>query len=249
MPRFCANLFMLFNELPLLDRFKAAADAGFDAVEVLFPYGHPAEDVANVLNTCGLPLILINTPAPGWATGDRGLAAIPGRKQQFKADFKRALHYARLLKSNIIHIMSGCAEGPIARQTFIDNLKWATEFAPDQQLTLEPINPVDVSGYFLNDFNMSADIIDTVGAPNLGLQFDTYHAHKITGNMLKTWREFREHTVHVQVADPVGRHEPDRQTIDYPAFFAQLDSEEYAGYVSGEYIPKGQTVDGLGWIR
>ncbi len=240
---------MLFKELPLLDRFAAAEAAGFEAVEVLFPYDEPGHEIRRALISCGLPLALINTPPPNWTGGDRGFAAIPGGEARFQYDFKRALRYANTLNSNIIHVMAGAANGAEARATFVGNLKWAAALAPEQQLTIEPINTEDMPGYFLNDFNMSAEIIDEVGADNLGLQFDAYHAHKITGNMLETWGKHRVRVVHVQVADPVGRHEPSSQTIDYPAFFNQLDAEGYAGYVSGEYTPRARTEDGLAWMQ
>lgn len=248
MPKFCANLSMLFKELPPLERFEAAAEAGFDAVEVLFPYDEPGHEIRKALISCGLPLVLINTPPPNWTGGERGFAAIPGGQTRFQHDFKRALRYAKALDSNYIHVMSGVAEGNEARATLVENLKWATAMAPDQALTIEPINTEDMPGYFLNDFNMSADILEEVSAPSLGLQFDAYHAHKITGNMLKTWEDHRDRVVHIQVSDPVGRHEPSGQTIDYPTFFAQLDAEGYAGYVSAEYIPAGRTWDGLDWM-
>ena len=249
MPRFAANLSMLFKELPFLERFAAAKSAGFDAVEVLFPYDEPGHEIARALTASDLPLVLINTPPPNWAGGDRGFAAIPGGQERFRYDFKRALRYARSLKAGIIHIMAGIAQGEAARAAYIENLSWAATHAPDQQLTIEPINPEDIPGYFLNDFDLAAEILDAVNAPNLGLQFDAYHAHKITGDMLATWQKHRHRAVHIQVADPVGRHEPDRKTIDFPGFFARLDEECFGVYVSGEYIPRGATMDGLGWIR
>lgn len=249
MPRFAANLSFLFRELPIAKRISAAKAAGFDAVEILFPYDEPGQDIARALKSNDLPLALINTPPPNWAGGDRGFAAIPGGQERFRYDFKRALRYAKALNAGIIHVMAGNAAGEEARTTFEQNLRWAAAHAPNQQLTIEPINPEDMPGYFLNDFDTAAEILDNVGAANLGLQFDTFHAHKITGDMLDTWGRHRCSVVHVQVADPDGRHEPCSGAIDYPAFFAQLDAEGYAGYVSGEYEPEGDTTGGLGWLR
>ncbi len=249
MPNFAANLSMLFKEYPFIERFAAAREAGFDAVEVLFPYDEPGHEIARELTRNGLTLILINTPPPNWTGGDRGFAAVPGRKERFRHDFKRALRYAKVLKSKFIHIMAGPAEGPEARSCFIDNLTWAADHAPDQLLTIEPINTDDMPGYFLSDFDLAAEVLDTVGAPNLALQFDAYHAHKITGYMPGTWEKHRDRVVHIQVADPDGRHEPGGQAIDYPAFFARLDAEGYAGHVSGEYTPRGTTQDGLAWMQ
>lgn len=249
MPRFAANLSMLFRELPLLERFAAARDAGFDAVEVLFPYDDPAPAIVDALTRNALALILINTPPPNWAGGDRGFAAIPGGEERFRHDFRRALRYAKLLKPNHIHIMSGLAEGRTARETFIRNLIWASHEAPEQSLTIEPINGEDMPGYFLNDFALAAEVLEAVNALNLHLQFDAYHAQKITGNALKAWEDFGHRAAHVQIAAAEGRHEPGIGEIDYRAFFDRLDSDGYAGVVSAEYIPKGDTRAGLGWLR
>lgn len=249
MPRFAANLSMLFKELPFIERFAAAKEAGFDAVEILFPYDEPGHEIARELQIHRQSLVLINTPPPNWTGGDRGFAAIPGREDRFRHDFKRALRYAKALTSDFIHIMAGPAEGLAARTCFVENLRWAADHAPGQNLTIEPINTEDMPGYFLADFDLACDILDEVGAPNLGLQFDAYHAHKITGDMPATWAACRDRVTHIQVSDPDGRHEPSDAVIDYPAFFAELDAEGYQGHVSGEYIPRGQTTDGLGWMR
>ena len=249
MPKFAANLTFLFKELPFLERFEAAAEAGFDAVEVLFPYEDAATEVVRRLNRSGLPLVLINTPPPNYTGGERGFAAVPGLQDRFRRDFKRCLRYAERLKPQHIHIMAGPAQGPEARETFIDNLRWATDEAPSQSLTIEPINQVDMPGYFLSDFQLAATTIAAVGAPNLGLQFDTHHAHLITGDVLGTWAKYREIVRHVQIGGIPGRHEPMGGDFDYPAFFAQLDAEGYLGYVSGEYNPKARTAEGLDWLK
>ncbi|MDJ0630887.1 MAG: TIM barrel protein [Rhodobacter sp.] len=248
MPKFAANLTFLFKELPFLDRFEAAAEAGFDAVEVLFPYDDPVPDILRRLSRAGLPLALINTPPPNWAGGDRGFAAIPGGEDRFRRDFKRALRYADRLKPRHIHIMSGLAAGREAHATYVRNLAWAAAEAPGQSLTIEPINPVDMPGYFLNDFECAAAVLAEVDAPNLGLQFDTYHARMLTGDVARTWATCRHLVRHVQVGGVPGRHEPDVGEIDHAAFFALLDAEGYDAFVSGEYNPRGRTEDGLGWI-
>lgn len=249
MPKFAANLTFLFKEYPFLERFQAAADAGFDAVEVLFPYDDPIGEVVRRLNGAELPLALINTPPPNWAGGDRGFAAIPGGEDRFRRDFRRALRYAAQLKPRHIHIMAGKAEGLAARDAFIRNLAWATAEAPGQSLTIEPINPADMPGYFLADFDMAANILAEVNARNLGLQFDTYHAQIITGDAMAAWADYRHLARHVQVGGVPGRHEPHGGDIDHPAFFALLDAQGYDGFVSGEYNPKGRTEPGLAWIR
>ena len=244
MPRFCANLSMLFTERPFLDRFKAARAAGFEAAEVLFPYDVPAPQVLARLEAAGLPLALINGPPPNYAGGARGFAAVPGLEERFRTDFRRAARYAATLGARHLHLMAGSAEGPEARRTFVANLAWAAAAAPALSLTIEPINQVDMPGYYLADFGLALDLLEEVGALNLRLQFDAYHAHRITGDVLGTWDRVRAQVVHVQVAGYEGRHEPDD-----PAFLERLDADGYAGWVSGEYHPRGRTEDGLGWMR
>ncbi len=248
MPRFAANLSFLFRELPFLDRFQAAAEAGFTAVEVLFPYDDAAHEITRRLTMHGLTMVLINTPPPNWAGGERGFAAIPGGKDRFRHDFKRALRFAQALRVNHLHVMAGKSKGLVARATFVENLKWACDQAPDQSLTIEPINQSDMPGYFLNNFDMAAEIIAEVGAPNLGLQFDAYHAQMITHDMLGEWEKHKSITRHIQVGGTPDRKEPIKGEIDYPAWFRQLDAEGYKGFVSGEYHPTAQTEAGLIWL-
>ena len=248
MPRFCANLSLLFTELSFLDRFEAARSAGFEGVEVLFPYDDPVPAIQERLDRTGLTLVLINCPPPNYTGGPRGFAAIPGLEDRFRNDFRRAARYAATLGARHLHVMAGAAEGAEARGTFVRNLSWAARAAPRLQLTIEPINGHDMPGYFLGDFALARDIIAEVGAPNLRLQFDAYHAHRIAGDVLATWEEVRPLVAHVQVAGHPGRHEPLGGEIDYPAFFARLDADGFGGWVSGEYHPKGRTEDGLAWI-
>lgn len=247
MPRFCANLDFLFTEQPFLDRFAAARRSGFAAVEILFPYDHDPAEIAARLDGEALTLALINTPAPDWATGGRGCAALPGQSARFQADFARAHDLAARLGAGHIHLLAGRAEGAEAHQTYLDNLAWAAETAPDQSLTIEPINPHDMPGYFLNDFSQAVRLLDTIARPNLRLQFDAYHAQRIAANVPDLWSRFGPRTAHVQVAGCPGRHEPAGGEIDYPAFFAALDVSGYAGWVSGEYRPASRTEEGLDW--
>ena len=248
MPRFAANLTMLFTELPLLDRFAAAREAGFDAVEVLFPYDAPAQETRDQLVLNDLAFVLLNTPPPNWAGGDRGFAAVPGAEDRFRRDFDRCLRFAGVLKPRHIHIMAGIAEGPEAEATYLSNLAWAAARAPKQSLTIEPINPHDMPGYFLADFDRAIAILDRVGAPNLGLQFDAYHARRITGDALAAWDRHGARAVHVQIAGHPGRHEPTGGDIDWPGFFSRLDADGYRGWVSAEYNPRSTTAAGLGWL-
>lgn len=249
MPRFAANLSMLFTEHPLDARFAAARAAGFRAVEMLFPYATPAADLRAWMDRSGLRMVLINTPAPDWDAGGRGCAARPGQQARFRAEFETALHYARVLEAGCIHVMSGCAAGPEAETALIANLRWAAARAPDLQLTIEPINPHDMPGYFLNDFNTTARVLDAAGRPGPGLQFDAYHAHHITGDVMGAWAQHGYRAVHVQVAGVPGRHEPVGGVIDYPAFFARLDADGYAGHVAGEYRPVCNTTENLAWAQ
>ena len=249
MPRFAANLTRMFTDVPFMERFGAARAAGFDAVEVLFPYDGSAADIVEQLARHTLDIVLINCPPPNYAEGPRGFAAIPGGEERFRHDLKRALRYARALGARHLHLMAGVAAGPAARAVFVANLRWAVAQARGLPLTIEPINPVDMPGYFLNDFNMAADILAEVDAPGLYLQFDAYHAHVITGDVFATWEEIRPLVAHVQVAGYPGRHEPEAGVIDYPAFFDLLDAQGYAGWVSGEYDPVGRTEAGLDWCR
>ncbi|WP_210528930.1 hydroxypyruvate isomerase family protein [Rubellimicrobium arenae] len=249
MPRFCANLTMLFPELPFLERFGAAKAAGFEGVEVLFPYDCPAPQILERLDRTGLRLVLINCPPPNYADGPRGFAAVPALEDRFRSDFRRAARYAATLGAQHLHVMAGVAEGSEARACFVRNLTWAATAAPSLSLTIEPINGHDMPGYFLRDFGLAADLLEEVGAPNLRLQFDAYHAHRITGDVMGTWDRVRHLVAHVQVAGVPGRHEPSKGEIDYPAFFARLDAEGYGGWVSGEYNPKGLTREGLAWMQ
>ncbi len=248
MPKFCANLTWLFTELDFLERFEAAKEAGFNAVEVLFPYDVNAQDIVSELGKHELQMALINCPPPNYTGGPQGFAAVPGVEERFRKDFGRALRYAQTLGAKHLHIMSGVAEGDEAKDTFINNLRWAAAEAPDQSLTIEPINNETMPGYFLNDFDLAREIVTSIDAPNLRLQFDTYHAAKITGDVLGTWEAMRDITAHVQVAQMPDRGEPDKGEIDYPAFFAMLDTQGYDGWVAGEYKPRKTTTDGLAWI-
>ena len=249
MPKFAANLTLLFKELPFLDRFEAAATAGFAAVEVLFPYDDAASEITRRLTANNLKMVLINTPPPNWAGGDRGFGAIAGGQARFQHDFRRAVRFAQAFDTTHLHIMAGKAQGQVAHQTFVENLRWAAKQAPAQSLTIEPINAQDMPGYFLNDFDQAAAIIAEVGAPNLGLQFDAYHAEKITGDLWSTWDTHKAITRHIQVGGLPDRREPIRGDVDFPAWFRKVDADGYAGWVSGEYHPTAQTEAGLIWMR
>nr|WP_154153270.1 TIM barrel protein [Roseovarius bejariae] len=237
---------LLFSERSVAERAIAAREAGFQGVEVLFPYTSP--DWPKALEGAGLPVVLINTPALDWDSGGRGVAALPGQEARFRGEFLQALEMAETINAARIHVMAGLAEGPKAHDTFLENLSWAVGQAGTRPLTIEPINPHDIPGYFLCDFDQAAGILDTLNAPTLALQFDAYHAHRITGDVMGTWARHGHRAAHVQVAGYPGRHEPMGGEIDYSGFFARLGKDGYQGWVSGEYHPRTRTEDGLGWI-
>lgn len=246
MPRFAANLTLLFTEVPALQRAELAAQAGFDGVEILFPYDHPAADWEKAL--AGLPLALINTPPGNWAGGDRGFAAIPGMEDRFRDGFLRAADLANRLNVQRIHVMAGVAKGPEAEQTFRENLAWACARAPGQMLTVEPINAEDMPGYFLNDFDQAARIIDDVALPQLGLQFDVWHAARIHGNAARVWATHRDRVSHVQIAGFPGRNEPGGGGFDLTALCREIDECGRPIWVAAEYRPARATVHGLTWL-
>ena len=249
MPKFAANLSMLFTELPFLDRFQAARAAGFEGVEFLFPYDFDALEIRRALDDCGLPLVLFNTPAGDWQTGDRGFAAMPDGQSRFLAGLTLSLEYAAILRPFHIHIMSGVSGGHEAESTLIYNLKDATKRNPNQSFLIEPLNPQDVPGYFLGDFAVAKRVIETVNTPNLNLQFDAYHSHLMRGDVLGDWAAYRDLVRHIQIAGVPGRNEPLPSEIDYLRFFEQLAKDGYQGFVSAEYHPKGRTDAGLNWTN
>ena len=248
MARLAANLTFLFTELPMTERFASARRAGFSGVEVLFPYDLATRELTRAARAEGLEFVALNTPPPNWAGGPRGFAAIPGGEDRFRRDFDRALRFAGELGARHIHVMAGRAQGPVARQSFIRNLSWAAARAPQASLLIEPANTADLPGYFLDDFDLAAEILDEIGAPNIGLQFDAYHAQRITGDALACWDRHGARARHVQIAGAPGRHEPAGGDIDYPAFFRRLAASGYDGFVSAEYIPATTTEAGLGWL-
>lgn len=248
MARFAANLTFLFNELPMLRRFSAARQAGFQGAEILFPYDLSIPDLVQKSQKTGIEIVLINCPPPNWAGGPRGFAAMPGLQDRFQRDFERALRVAEALSASHIHIMSGKAEGPQALACFIENLSWAAARAPHVSLIIEPMSPIEMPGYFLDSFKLAAQVISEVKASNVGLQFDAYHAHLITDDVTATWEEYGHLVRHIQIAGAPGRHEPRGGDIDYHSFFRAVDATGYSGWVSAEYTPETTTEAGLRWL-
>jgi 2-dehydrotetronate isomerase len=259
MPRFAANLAYLFTERPLIERFAAAAAAGFKAVELQFPYDHAPAAVKAELDRHGLTMLGLNT-APGQhvsgqlASGEFGVAAIPGREAEFAALFAQALDYVTAIGGCQIHCLAGKLppeQRPAAEMTFIRNLARAADAAAEKSITLliEPINPRDRPDYFLTRAEQAADIIAKVERPNVRMQFDFYHLQIVGGDLIRRLEKHLPVIGHVQIAAVPSRHEPDEGEINYPAIFAALDRVGYRNWVGCEYRPRGRTEDGLGWAR
>ncbi|MEH6644432.1 hydroxypyruvate isomerase family protein [Sulfitobacter sp.] len=245
-----ANLSHLWPELPFLDRFDAAARAGFTGVEVLFPYDVAAKETQRALMRGGLKMVLINAPPPNYTGGQRGYSAVEGPEARFASDMRRACRYAQELRVPMIHVMTGNAQGEAAKERVINNLKSATNAAPEGiTLTLEPLCPQSQPDYFLNDYALAAEIIAAVDAPNLRLQFDSYHAQMIHGDAVAVFKKYRDLIVHVQVGDAPDRSPPGSGSVDFEALFAAMREEGYASWVSGEYTPGPSTNTTLDWMK
>ena len=254
MPRFAANLTMMFNEVPFPERFAAAAREGFEAVEFLFPYDHAPAEVATWLTENGLVNALFNLPPGNWAAGERGLASLPGREAEFRAGVATALEYAKALGTPCLHAMAGLlpagADRAAHRAVFLDNLRHAARALAPHGITLliEPINTRDMPGYFLSTQAEAHAIREELAEPNLKVQMDFYHAQIMEGDLATTLRKHHPHVGHVQIAGVPDRHEPDEGEVDYRYLFRLLDELGYAGWVGCEYRPRGRTEDGLGWL-
>lgn len=252
MPKFAANLSMMFNEVPFLDRFAAAADCGFTAVEYLFPYDYPAELVAERLQAAGLAQALFNMPPGDWAAGERGMAALPGREADFAAALDTAIAYAKVIGTPLLHMMAGLAQAadPQASATYRENLKRAADRTGEASigLVIEPINGRDMPGYFLNDFNRAVDFIGEMDAGHLKLQFDVYHRQILHGDVITALRQMAPVIGHIQIASVPERHEPLTGELDDRKIFAEIDAIGYEGYVGCEYRPAAGTREGLSWM-
>jgi len=253
MPRFAANLTTLFTELPFLDRFAAAAAAGFEAVECLWPYEWPAGEIAARLQAHGLRQVLFNL-SPGDARGDRGMACHPGREAEFMASLEQALAYARALGCPRLHVMAGLCPAGVPRaalgRTFVTNLRHAAEraAAAGVKLLVEPLNAIDNPGYFLTTIEEGLALVEAVGPDKLGLQFDIYHRQMTAGDVARALEAALPYIGHIQIADVPGRHEPGTGEINWHFLLAHLDRIGYRGWVGCEYRPRAGTREGLGWL-
>jgi len=268
MPRFAANLHYLFNEVPFLERFEAAASAGFKGVEFQVPYDYPGDELRRRLDEHGLSMVLFDAPMGDWSMGDRGIAAIPGREREFRESLVRAVDYALALPCDLVHVMAGVVgartEHEAARRVYIENLRYASAFLKRYgvRAVIEPINrklgiPANsasyttegMHGYFLNTSAQARDVIEEVASDNLFLHLDIYHMQLLEGHLAETLHQHLHLLRHVQIAGVPGRHEPNIGEINYPFLFQLLDELRYEGWVGCEYRPARSTLDGLSWAR
>ena len=255
MPKFAANLTMLWNELDFLDRFAAAAKAGFTAVEYLFPYPYPKEQLAEQLAAHKLEQVLHNLPAGDWAKGERGIGCLPDRVGEFQDSVGRAIDYATALSCKQVNCLAGIvphgADPGTLRETFVANLKFAAAKlkAAGIRLLIEPINTRDIPGFYLKHSRQAIELIAAVGSDNLWLQYDIYHMQIMEGDLAPTIEKHRARIAHFQLADNPGRNEPGTGEINYPFLFGFIDRLGYDGWIGCEYKPKTTTAEGLGWVR
>jgi len=255
MPRFAANLSMMYNEHAFLDRFAAAAADGFRAVEYLFPYEHAATELRARLDANGLTQALFNAPPGDWAAGERGLAALPGREAEFRDAVGRALEYAGVIGNDRVHVMAGLvpagADRARHRAAYLENVAFAAKAAAAQGITivLEPINTRDMPGYFLNRQDDAQAICKEIGAANLKVQFDCYHCQIVEGDIAMKLKRDMPGIGHIQIAGVPERHEPDLGELNYPYLFEVIDGLGYEGWIGCEYRPRAGTSEGLGWLK
>ena len=253
MPRLAANLSMMFNEVPFLDRFAAAAAQGFKGVDFLFPYDFPAAEIRKRLDDNGLAQVLFNMPPGDWAGGERGLASLPGRQGEFRDGVKRALDYAAALDCPLLHCMAGIPAAGVpfgtAAALYAQNVAWAAEHAAaaGRRLCLEPINHRDMPGFHLNTMAQAAAVIAAIGAEKVGLQFDIYHCQITEGDITRRMEHHMPIIAHMQLADVPARNEPGTGEIGWPYVFRRIDELGYQGWIGCEYRPAGDTVAGLAW--
>ena len=253
MPRFAANLTMLFTEVPFLDRFERAAKAGFKAVEFLFPYPHPAAEIKARLEANGLELVLHNLPAGDWDAGERGIACLPDRIDEFRSGVARAIEYATVLGVPQLNCLVGKVSPnfskEVIRRALVSNLRFAAAELKKSglRLLIEPINVFDIPGFYLQHTQQAIALLDEVGADNAFVQYDIYHAQRMEGELAATLERCLPRIGHVQLADNPGRHEPGTGEINYAFLFAHLDRIGYGGWVGCEYKPATSTEAGLAW--
>ena len=254
MLKFSANLSFLYQELGFLDRFAAAAADGFRAVEYLGPYAEAPEAVARALRDNGLAQALFNVPSGNWAGGERGIACLPGRVDEFRTGVRTALDYAAALNCPKVNVISGLvpagADTRVLEDTLVENLKFAADLCARAgvKLLIEPINTRDIPGFFLTTTRQAEGILDRVGSGNLYIQYDVYHMQVMQGDLIPTYTRLKDRIGHIQVADNPGRNEPGTGEINYPFVLGEIDRLGYDGWIGCEYKPKNGTTAGLGWM-
>ena len=255
MPKFAANLTMLFNDMPFLERFAAARLAGFTAVEFLFPYDYPAAQIKEQLSINGLKQVLFNLPCGDWGAGERGLAAAPDRVEEFRAGVSQAMAYAKVLGVPQLNCLAGKRVSGFSdeehRITLVANLRFASEALKGAKLTLtvEAVNHFDIPGFFLNRTEQVAQLIEEVNSPNVFIQYDVYHAQREEGELTGTLRKYQKRIGHIQIADNPGRHQPGTGEINYPFLFKEIDRLGYEGFIGLEYVPEPDTLTSLAWVE
>jgi hydroxypyruvate isomerase len=254
MPKFAANLSMLFTEVPFLDRFEAAAEAGFEGVEYLFPYEFEVDALASRLRRFGLTQVLHNLPAGDWAKGERGIACLPGREEEFRDGVEQAIRYASALGCRQVNCLAGIApkgtDRRLLHSTLVENLRFAAVRLSEAgiRLLIEPINTIDIPGFFLRTTRQARTIITEGDIDNLQIQYDVYHMQIMEGDLARTIKANLDLIGHVQIADNPGRNEPGTGEINYAYLFDHLDRIGYGGWVGCEYKPRSATADGLAWL-
>lgn len=252
MIRLAANISMLFGDVPFLDRYARAAQAGFKGIECLFPYGHPPGEIAARLQACALTQVLINAPAGDWEAGERGLAAVPGRQAEFRASIEEVIPYIDATGVRRIHVMAGIVptRDSQGRATYLANLEYAACRLADRGVTvlIEPLNARDVPGYFLKDFDDALAIIKVLDVHNVRLQFDIYHRQILHGDITEGLKEAFPQIGHIQIAGVPARNEPDVGELSLPHVLRTIEELGYDGWIGCEYRPRGMTEDGLAWI-
>jgi hydroxypyruvate isomerase len=254
-PKFAANLSFLYPELPFLERFAAAAKDGFKAVEYLAPYAETKEIVAATLRQNGLQQALFNVPSGDWAGGERGIACLPDRVEEFRDGVATALDYAAALACPKVNVISGLvapgADLEALERTLVENLRWAAARCAEAgvKLLVEPINTRDIPGFFLTTTKQAERILEKAAHDNLYIQYDVYHMQVMQGDLIPTYQRLKDRIAHVQIADNPGRNEPGTGEINYGFVLAELDRLGYDGWVGCEYKPKAGTSDGLGWMK
>lgn len=255
MPKFAANLSMMYQEHEFLDRFAAAAKDGFKGVEFLFPYDFSPTDIKARLDAANLTQVLFNCPPGDWTKGERGLSSLPGREDDFRRAFEKSMTYVDVLGNRRLHVMAGLMQPGRSREehraTYVKNLTWAASqiAGRDLVLVIEPINTRDIPGFFLNRQDEAHAICKDVGSSQVKVQMDFYHCQIVEGDLAMKFRQYFPGVGHIQIAGVPERHEPDVGEINYPYLFRLIDEMGYDGWVSGEYRPRGKTSDGLGWMK